>query len=629
MRTPPHSLAALARKGEGPAWATRWTRIRALSATTVVVVAAALPVPAPGQAAAGDLDTSFGSGGRQTTDFGGGQRADVALQADGKIVVAGEAGGDFALARFNADGSLDPAFAGDGRQTTDFGGAVDAANGVAVQSDGRILAVGGSGGAFAVARYNADGSLDAGFGVNGRQTTALGVGGSAWAVAIQTDGRIVAAGSSGPNFALARYNTDGSLDRTFSGDGVETTDVGGSDGARGLAIQADGKLVAAGRSGADFALARYQPDGSPDSTFSTDGKQSTDFGGDDYAMAVAIQPDGKIVAGGTAIRPDAGGYNPSGDFALARYTSDGSLDPSFAAGGTRTTELNWYEDGRDLAIQPDGAIVVAGGQTYPGYPENGGVFALARYTPDGSLDTTFAGTGAALTVFLGDVEFGAYARADSVAVQPDGKILAAGVVAASSVPGGFALARYQGGSDEPAAAPVNSTPPTISGSTTEGQTLTANPGAWSGSTPISHSYQWRRCDTAGANCADIAAATATTYALVAADVGHTIRVRETATNAFGQNSADSAPTAVVKAKAGAIAGTVRRARTGSPIAGASVNCGNDATATTASDGTYSIPNLAPGNYSCIASAPRHAPSTQTATIAPGQTTTVNFTLQRR
>ena len=238
-------------------------------------------------------------------------------------------------------------------------------------------------------------------------------------MAVQSDGKIVVGGAAGGDFALARYNADGSLDRTFSGDGKQTIDLGaGNDAASDVAIQADGKVVAVGPSGGDFALARLRPDGSLDATFSGDGEQGTDFGGDDEGAAVALQADGRIVAAGTSIRPDSGGYN--GDFALARYNPDGSLDTSFANGGKQTTEFNWDETARALAIQADGSIVVAGGQAYPAYPENGGVFALARYTPDGSLE------GTQVTLFLDDVMFGAHARAEGVAIQADGKIVTAG-----------------------------------------------------------------------------------------------------------------------------------------------------------------------------------------------------------
>jgi hypothetical protein len=253
----------------------------------------------------------------------------------------------------------------------------------------------------------------------------------------------------------------------------------------------------------------------------------------------------------------------------------------------------------------------------------GPAFGLARFNLDGSPDTTFSDDGRQGTVFDPP---GSSASAMDIAIQPDGNIVVAG---GTSFDGGgdFALARYEGGSTASGAAPTNSSPPTISGSATDGQTLTVNAGTWSGSSPIEPTYQWRRCDWAGANCADITAATATTYTLTAADVGHTIRVRETATNAYGQSSVDSAATAAVKPRPGAIAGSVR-ATNGAAIANASVGCGSGYSAKTASDGSYSIPNVAPTKYSCTASANGYRPSTQTVTVTSGQPTTANFKLRR-
>ena len=234
---------------------------------------------------------------------------------------------DFALARFNPNGSLDTSFSGDGKQTTDFGSSGDRAHGVAIQADGKIVAagdsLGGSGFDFALARYNPNGSLDTSFSGDGKQTTDFGGSEAASGVKLQSDGKIVAVGGDDSDFALARYNPNGSLDTTFSGDGKQTTDFGGSDGARAVALQADGKIVAvgiAGGNGSSFAVARYNPNGTLDPTFSGDGKQTTSFGGYlDGATAVALQGDGKIVAVG-----HAGAAN--GDFALARYNPNGSLD---------------------------------------------------------------------------------------------------------------------------------------------------------------------------------------------------------------------------------------------------------------------------------------------------------------
>jgi hypothetical protein len=177
-------------------------------------------------------------------------------------------------------------------------------------------------------------------------------------------------------------------------------------------------------------------------------------------------------------------------------------------------------------------------------------------------------------------------------------------------------------------APVNATPPTISGTATEGQTLTVSHGDWTGSPEIQRSYQWRRCGSAGANCVDIGAATAATYTLTAADVGRTLRVRETATNDYGTGSADSAPTAAVKSKPGVIAGTVLSKGPKAGIPSASVSCGAGYSATTTTGGSYSILNVAPGRYSCTASASGYRPSTQTVTVASGKTSTTNFNLAR-
>jgi uncharacterized delta-60 repeat protein len=176
------------------------------------------------------------------------------------------------------------------------------------------------GGNFALARYNPNGSLDPTFSGDGKQTTNFGRFDGAGAMAIQPDGKIVAAGGAlDGDFGLARYKPNGALDPTFSGDGMQTTDFGGGfDGARGVALQGDGKIVAAGCAcpndvnARDFALARYNPNGALDPTFSGDGKLTTDFGAsDDAADAVALQTDGKIVA--------VGHGGPGGDFALARY----------------------------------------------------------------------------------------------------------------------------------------------------------------------------------------------------------------------------------------------------------------------------------------------------------------------
>ena len=416
--------------------------------------------PSAGAQAQGSLDTSFGTGGKQTTDFGGGPDIGQGsvVQPDGKIVVVGHASGDFALARYNADGSLDTSFGDGGKQTTDIAGGYDQGRALAVQPDGKIVVAGytdAGGGDFALARYNADGSLDTSFGDGGKQTTDFGdLDNQGNALALQPDGKIVVAGSTsgegGYDFALARYNADGSLDTTFGDGGKQTTDFAGLDNqGNALALQPDGKIVVAGHAcvfGCDFALARYNADGSLDTTFGDGGKQTTDFGDSyDQGHAVAVQPDGKIVVAGFT---DIGG----GDFALARYNADGSLDMSFGDGGKQTTDFGGDEFADAEALDPDDKIVAAGYACLSSCD-----FVLTRYNADGSLDTTF-GDGGKQTTDFGSDEFGS-----ALAVQSDGKMIVAGYADAGG--GDFALARYNGDTPPDTTAPETSITEGPSGTT--------------------------------------------------------------------------------------------------------------------------------------------------------------------
>jgi uncharacterized delta-60 repeat protein len=420
-----------------------------LSRRTTVALAGALVLvvtTSPAGAGPGDLDPTFDADGRVTTDFAG--DADgaiaVAIQSNGKIVAAGSSGLDFALARYNADASLDPTFDGDGRVTTDFAGDADVAWALALQADGKIVTAGRAMVSgiedFALARYNTDGSLDPTFDGDGKVTLDFDGRDQAFALALQGDGKIVAAGraevSGIEDFALARYNTDGSLDPTFDGDGKVTTDFAGrSDAAFAVAIQENGEIVAAGCASCigtadDFALARYNTDGSLDPTFDGDGKVITDFARDtDQARAVAIQEDGKIVATGLTVVASPF----SSDFALARYNTEGSLDRIFSADGKVTTDFAGDADvARAVAIQGDGKIVAGGNADVAGTHD----FALARYKTDGSLDPLFSGDGRVTTDFAGDTDV-----AWEVALQGDGKIVAAGGARVSGT-ADLALARY-------------------------------------------------------------------------------------------------------------------------------------------------------------------------------------------
>jgi len=415
-------------------------------------VLAALLVPVALAAPSGP-DNSFGANGLVLTDFSHGDdiARDLALQPDGKIVVAGYAhngqNDDFAVARYNTDGSLDPTFGAGGVVTTTFGDYDEWAYGVALQPDGKIVVAGTAQvsdtlpGVYdlALARYHSNGALDTTFGGGDGQVTTdndEGWNDFGYAVVLQST-KIVVVGSTpnldGPQIALARYHSDGSLDATFNGGGLTAAHDGCE--ARAVALQADGRIVVAGvcieGGGRDFGLARFDPNGYPDTAFGVNGLVLTDIYTDDVASAVVIQPDGQILVAGDSGYWDGGCDRPQ-DLALARYSStDGSLDPTFGMSGVITTDLgleqpglcNGKERGYAAALQPDGQIVVGGstgvGSSSPGYADD---FILVRYHPDGSLDTTF-GVGGAI---ISPVSLTTRSAARAVALQPDGKFLIAG-----------------------------------------------------------------------------------------------------------------------------------------------------------------------------------------------------------
>ncbi len=404
---------------------------------------------------AGSLDLTFGTSGINITSveaFNDEARS-VALQSDGKIIVVGHSSDgaqtDFAVVRYNTDGSLDNSFDTDGKLITDINGDKnDEAYSVAIQSDGKIVVagftfVGGSDYNFALVRYNSDGTLDNSFDTDGLVMTDIwGSIDIAYSIAIQPDGKIIAAGYSfngGANdFAVVRYNTDGSLDTSFDTDGMVTTQIGSSvDMGYSIALQSDGKIVVAGNSltsGSDynFAVVRYNSDGSLDTSFDADGKVVTPITGgseEDKGYAVAIQSDGKIVVAGSTLA----GTNYS--YALIRYNPNGSLDNSFDSDGIVITSIGGSSGmAYSIAIQTDGRIVTAG------YSFNGSsdAFTILRYNTDGNLDNSFNSNGIVATQVGLSTETG-YA----VTIQNDGQILVAG----SSLNGSyndFAVVRYNG-----------------------------------------------------------------------------------------------------------------------------------------------------------------------------------------
>jgi uncharacterized delta-60 repeat protein len=274
----------------------------------------------------GTLDPAFGSGGKVHTDFGGTSDTVKAMvrQPDGKIVVAGDTqnypvSDDFALARYHADGTLDTSFGSGGKVVTRFGGNSSAAA-LALQKDGKLVVAGETSTGsidFALARYHPDGTLDRRFGGDGMVVTDFGGADRASALLIDGTGRIVAAGGSGAPLssavALARYRGDGTLDRTFGSDGMVTTEI---DNATATAVVAQGTKLLVGAAGSAFTLARYHRDGTLDRGFGTDGVHATYFGSSSTPLAaLALDRRGRVVAAGTtATEPFYWG-----DFFVARY----------------------------------------------------------------------------------------------------------------------------------------------------------------------------------------------------------------------------------------------------------------------------------------------------------------------
>ncbi len=343
-------------------------------------------------------------------------------------------------------GSLDPTFGAGGKVLTDFGGSLSNATSTAIQSDGKIVVAGtavnsaSDNSKFAVARYNSDGSLDATFNGTGKVLTDFPSQlrfAFASSVAIESDGKIIVVGQfdriGGYDGVVVRYNGDGSLDTTFNGTGEVTTRFANCfyDENTGVAIQSDGKIVVAGETADGTNSWGYVV------RYNADGSQDTTLNASlvqsDDVSGLAIQSDGKIVVAGSRF-VNGGDF----DFAVVRYDSDGSLDTTFNGTGQKLIDFGVESLANSLAIQPDGKIVVAGydlpavGPVIPSVS-----FAVARCNSDGSLDATFNGTGEVTT------DFGsAQSMATGVAIQSDGRIVVAGYTQDAPFAQKFALAQY-------------------------------------------------------------------------------------------------------------------------------------------------------------------------------------------
>ena len=422
-----------------------------------------------GGAEAGDRDLIFGDQGVVSTkisnlDDGG---SGVAIQTDGRIVVCGvsnvgSGNSDFAVIRYNPDGSLDNDFGIDGIVTTDISGIDDYATALVVDANGKIVVAGVSIATgqvtartnFAVVRYLSDGRLDPDFDDDGIvETSFTKQNDQAAALAIQNDGKIVVAGtadigSGDSDFAIARYHPDGSLDTSFDSDGKVTTSFSPiNDQGHAVAIQTDQKIIVAGTANlpsgnSDFALARYHPDGSLDLSFDGDGLVTTGITKlNDEANGVAVQGDGSIFAAGTS---DLNSGNSR--FAVVAYNKDGSLDSTFGTGGIEQIDISLLDDmAAAIAIQTDAQLILVG-TADSGRPVTATTsFAVVRINSSGGPDDTFGDQGVVTTKLSSLNDAAAW-----VALDSDENIVVVGTADQGSSAGSvFAVVRYVGASDSP------------------------------------------------------------------------------------------------------------------------------------------------------------------------------------
>jgi uncharacterized delta-60 repeat protein len=428
----------------------------------------------PALADPGDLDGTFGTGGRVTTDIGGGFdiARSVLVQPNGKVVVAGQATtgatfetADFGVARYLDTGDPDLPFSGDGRNRTDFG-LGDAAEAVARQGDGMLVVVGsseveGGGGRFAVVRYKTGGGLDAAFSGDGKVRTGFAgySSSSASDVAIQEDGKIVVVGSGflgtahvrpgggggeDADILVARYKPNGSLDLTFGGgDGKVTTDFSGNvDGASAVLILPSGKILVVGRSQtATFdqrvVAVRYLSNGTRDDTFDGDGKVVVNLvdGEAEDAAGVAVRSDGKILIGAGAQNAVSG--SSDFDLAVVMLEPDGDVHLPYGGGdGIVFADFGGVESPDEMVRQDDGKLVFAATRPFVSSASPQAMW-IFRLTGGGAPDGAFGTGGRAEVEFTGGVGcFG-------VAIDGAGRIVAAGRVGVGSG-ADFAVARLEG-----------------------------------------------------------------------------------------------------------------------------------------------------------------------------------------
>lgn len=392
------------------------------------------------------VDQTFGAHTTQLSQQSGTPQL-IALDTDGNTLVAGTANGSFTLSRFTPTGVLDSTFGTSGTATT-FLGPLTSANAILVETDGKILVGGTTGGKFAIARYNSDGTIDIAFGTNGILVTSLDSAmGIIKALAVEPDGSIIAAGtctnsvSGKQNVALAKYDSSGQLDKSFGSAGsVVAFFSSGVDTVSRIGLQSDGKIVLVGSAGGDFAIARYTAVGVLDSRFGSGGIAVT---GQPLGIAnsMLFEADGSILLAG--IR----GAGSSAQVAYAKFTAGGLLDASYGTNGiifSASLGAPWDEV---LAqrLYPDGTTVICGAVQAGGSKDD---FAVARYNPDGTLDATFGNDG------LATFDFSSSAVASALAIRANGKIVTAGTAG-----GDLAIAEFSPNAGSPSLTVDVATPP--------------------------------------------------------------------------------------------------------------------------------------------------------------------------
>lgn len=403
---------------------------------------------------AGDLDSTFGTAGIVTTVISGsGNNAGVMVQPDGKIIAIGTSTSatgtnKMAVARYLSNGLLDPTFASGGIVETEIGLTATVGSASVLQPDGKIIVAGATIADrdrhedYALLRYKRNGTIDSTFGINGIVIEDVnGVLDRVYAVLVQPDGKIIAAGTSNDGrtpytyyLTMVRYLPNGTRDATFGIGGVVKQGTLATPSQVGFSayLQADGKILAGGQLDTRFFLWRFKPDGQPDSSFAANGFLTNTTGQQHRTVhSIAVQPDGKILL---SVKGFAFGRQV---FAVLRYTSGGIPDATFGKAGEAISANGVFSEGYCMKLQPDGKILIAGmGYDKINAPDS--KFYLTRFTKDGVPDVKFGKNGHVETDVDG-TPLGSHGR--SLAIQPDGNIVVSGTISSND---GFGLARYHG-----------------------------------------------------------------------------------------------------------------------------------------------------------------------------------------